>query len=274
MPPFQRVPYIGMMYHLADMNLTHPEPRPIEIDTGVGVLDRSMAVLGAVEDGARSFTEIVVATGLPRATAHRLIRALERHGMLTSSERRLRLGPRILGLAATALREDPLREIAHPVLEDLSTQTGESAQLFVRDRDQRVCVDSVESSSELRTIVPIGAALPVTAGSAGKVFMAWTDEDDRERLIAQMRAPTAATPTGDVLRRQLRSIRRAGGATSVGERAPGVSSISAPVVDAHDDLRAVVSISGPERRIGRGSSDELVEAVARASRRLARALGA
>ncbi len=257
------------------MTVAHTPRERSAPDTGVGVLDRSMAVMRAVEEGARSFTEIARATGLPRPTAHRLIRALQGHGLLALDERAgYRIGPRILGLAAAGLREDPLRAIAHPVLQDLSTTTGESAQLYVRVADQRVCVDSVESSSELRTIVAVGSALPLTAGSAGKVVLAWDTHDDRERLIESMQAPTAATPTGDALRRQLASIRRTGSAYSLGERAQGVGSISAPVLDAHGELRAVVSISGPERRLGRGATAALTGAVVAAAARLEASLGA
>src|SRR5207344_785715 len=92
------------------------------VETGVGVLDRSMAILAAVERGARSFTQIVEATGLTRPTAHRLVKALEEHGMLTMAGglRGYRLGPRLLGLAATAMRELPLRDLAHPALERLA----------------------------------------------------------------------------------------------------------------------------------------------------------
>ena len=61
--------------------------------SGVGVLDRCAAILRAVEDGARSFTDIVAATGLSRSTAHRLIQGLEDHGFL-AADRRLRLRAR------------------------------------------------------------------------------------------------------------------------------------------------------------------------------------
>ena len=59
---------------------------------------------------------------------------------------------------------------ARPALAWLHEQTGESVQLFVRDGDARVCVESIESPRELRTIVPVGARLPLSVGSAGRVL--------------------------------------------------------------------------------------------------------
>src|SRR5918996_6509457 len=151
--------------------------------SGVGVLDRCVAILRAVEEGARSFTDIAGATGLTRSTAHRLIQGLEDHGFLLQiGGLGYALGPRLLTLATSASRDLPLRELAHPSLERLARSTGESAQLYVRDGDRRICVDTAESESELRTIVDIGASLPLTKGSAGTVFLAWGSERDQALL--------------------------------------------------------------------------------------------
>ena len=66
------------------------------------------------------------------------------------------------------------------------------------------------------------------------------------RLVARARELTAATPVTDRLRRQLATTRRLGWASSAGEREHGVGSVSAPVLGDHDELIAVVSISGPD----------------------------
>jgi DNA-binding IclR family transcriptional regulator len=240
--------------------------------SGVGVLDRAAAVLDAVEGGARTFTEVVEATGLARPTAHRLLRALVALGFLSQAEGRgYAPGPRLLRLAASALRELPLRELAHPALERLARETGESAQLYVRSGDRRVCVDAVESRHELRTIVEVGAALPLTAGSAGKVFLAWAE--DADRLVAGAEPLTAATPVGERLRRELRAIRRRGWAASSGERQPGVASVSAPVFGPDGRVAASVSISGPASRVGPAAARRLAEPVIAAAREIERAIG-
>jgi DNA-binding IclR family transcriptional regulator len=236
--------------------------------SGVGVLDRCVAILRAVEDGARSFTDIVDATGLTRSTAHRLIQGLEDHGFLLQiGGLGYALGPRLLALAASASRDLPLRELAHPSLERLARSTGESAQLYVRDGDRRICIDASESESELRTIVDIGASLPLTKGSAGTVFLAWAGAPDRARLVE-----TADDP--DRLERRLVTTRRRGWAESVAERAPGVASVSAPIVGPDGVLVAVVSVSGPAARLGSLRAKRYAPAVIEASREIEDALGA
>jgi DNA-binding IclR family transcriptional regulator len=253
-----------------------PRIAPSQIaDTGVGTLDRSIAVLDAVEHGARSHGHVVAATGLSRTTAHRLMKALEAHAFITfQGGYGYRLGPRLLQLAARSLQDLSLRAIGHAALERLAAVTGESAQLYVSaGYGERACVDAVQSSSELRTIVPIGSIMPVTSGSAGKVFLAWYPDVLREELIELREAPTDVTPTGDRLRRQLTAVRRLGWASSAGERKEGVGSVSAPVFGAADDLVAVVSISGPTSRVGRISAKRFAPAVMTAAREIERALG-
>jgi DNA-binding IclR family transcriptional regulator len=237
--------------------------------TAVGTLDRVVDVLNAVEAGARSYTDITRATGLSRATAHRLIRALEQHGfLLRVGGAEYALGPRILSLASSAMRELPLRELAHPVLERLATATGESAQLFVRDDDARICVDAVESESELRTIVDVGATLPLTKGSAGKVLLAWAGEHDRQRILGSLPPDEAKR-----LERDIATTMRRGWADSIGEREPGVASVSAPVFDALGALVAAISVSGPAERIGALRGRRFAPAVTEAAREIEATLG-
>ena len=234
---------------------------------GVGVLDRSIAILDVVERGARSYTEIVEATGLTKSTAHRLIRALEAHGLLLYvGGMGYALGPKLLGLAATATRELPLRDLAHPMLERLARTTGESAQLYVRDGDRRVCVDAVESERELRTIVGIGASLPLSRGSAGKVFLAFDRIPDHARLIEGASDPSR-------LANQLATARRRGWADSVGEREHDVASVSAPIFGPGDVVLAAVSVSGPAQRLGALRAKRYAPAVLDAARAIERALG-
>lgn len=234
-------------------------------DTGVGTLDRVVAILDAVESGVHRFTGIMDATGLPRGTTHRLIASLEGHGFLSRYPGfGYRLGPRLLRLAHEAMRELPLRDVAHPSLERLARVTGESAQLYVRSGDERVCIDAVESRSELRTIVPVGASLPVHAGSAAKVFLAFAPDPGRH-------VRKAADPVR--FGRDVELVRTRGWASSNDERQQGVGSVSAPILGDRDVLLGVVSISGPSSRMSKANAKQYVPAVQEVARRIESALG-
>ena len=228
--------------------------------TAVGVLDRSVAILEAVEKGERSFRAIVAATGLTKPTAHRLISSLEDHGFLLHvGGLGYALGPRLLALASTAMRELPIRQLARPILERLARSTGESTQLYVRSEDRRICVDAVESDNELRTIVQIGASLPLNKGSAGKVFLAWGRAPDGLDLAD--------------IGTSLVTTRRRGWADSYGERESGVASVSAPIFGPRDHLLAAISVSGPQARLAGQQAKRYGPAVVQAAHEVEALLG-
>jgi DNA-binding IclR family transcriptional regulator len=209
--------------------------------SGVGVLDKAAVVLGALEAGPATLAALVAATGLARPTAHRLAVALEYHRLVARDmQGRFVLGPRLAELAASA-GEDRLLAAAGPVLVALRDHTGESAQLYRRQGDFRVCVSAAERLSGLRDTVPVGSALTMLAGSAAQVLLAW---EDPERLH---RGLHGARFTATVLS----AVRRRGWAQSVGEREPGVASVSAPVRGPAGRVVAAVSVSGPIERLTR-----------------------
>lgn len=203
-------------------------------------MDKAVAVLQAVAKEPCSLAELCTRTGLPRATAHRLAVGLEVHRLLRrGSDGRWRPGTALTELAGGAT--DPLLDAASAVLPRLRDITGESVQLYRRDGMQRVCVSAAEPPSGLRDTVPVGARLPMTAGSGAKVLAAWSDPATQRALLA------------DALygERTLLEVRRRGWAQSVAEREPGVASVSAPVRDSSGTVVAAVSVSGPIDRMGR-----------------------
>jgi DNA-binding IclR family transcriptional regulator len=204
--------------------------------SGVGVLDKAMAVVAALEASPRSLAELVDASGLSRPTAHRLAVALEAHGLVRrDDDGRFCLGLRLIGLGHEAAESVPVWAAARPALAWLHEQTGESVQLFVRDGEARVCVESIESPRELRTIVPVGARLPLEVGSAGRVLGGGGDG-----------RPWVA---------------------SVEEREEGVASVSAPVRDGRGRVVAAVSVSGPLQRLTRRPGQKYGALVADAAAR-------
>ncbi len=229
--------------------------------SGIGVLDKSIAVLRAAAAGPATLADLCALTGLPRATAHRLAVGLEVHGMLArDAGGRWRPGPALIKLAA--LVPDPLVTAAAAVLPGLRDRTGESVQCYRRDGMERVCVAAAEPTAGLRDTVPVGSRLSLAGGSGAQVLLAWAAPD----LLA------AVLPGAAFTERDLAQVRRRGWAQSVAQREPGVASVSAPVHDRAGHVLAAVSVSGPVERIGRRPgerwADELLEAAATLTARL------
>lgn len=230
--------------------------------SGIGVIDKAAGIIDAVADSPATLAELVDATGLPRATAHRLAVALEVHRLLARDmDGRFVLGPR-LGELAAAL-PDPLVAAAGPVLAWVRDESGESAQLYRRDGDVRVCIAAAERASGLRTTVPVGARLPMTAGSGAQVLSAWLDDTTLTDIL----------PRAEFAERALAEVRRRGWAQSVAQREAGVASVSAPVrAPSSGDVIAAISISGPIERLGRAPGPRYAPVLIAGAGRLTAAL--
>ena len=199
------------------------------------MLDKAVELIDSLAVGPKSLAELVAATGLPRATAHRLAVALEHHDFVRrDADGRFALGFRLAALGRAALDRNPLAELSRPALAWLRDATEESVQLYIRDGDRRVCIESLESPHGLRTIVAVGASLPLDVGSAGRVLR-------RDPIPAR------------------------GWVESVEEREAGVASVSAAVRDAHGGIVAAVGVSGPIERTTRRPGQRYGDAVGHAA---------
>lgn len=199
------------------------------------MLDKAVDVLDSLVTGPKTLAELVSATGLPRATAHRLATALEQHDFVRrDSDGRFALGFRLATLGRAALDSTPLADLSRPALVWLRDTTEESVQLYARDGDHRVCIESFESPHGLRTIVAVGASLPLEFGSAGKILR------------------------GD-------DVPARGWVESVEEREAGVASVSAPVRDRHGNVIAAIGVSGPVERTTRRPGRRYGASVSRAA---------
>lgn len=204
-----------------------------------------MALLTAAAEGPCSLADLVARTGIARPTAHRLAVALEQHGLLTRDPAgHFGLGHRLVEWAAGA---DPLLPLAMHVVTVLRDRTGLSAQVYRRAGDRRLCVASAEPSSGLRDSVPVGAALSMQAGSGAQALVAWLPAAER-RLALRGATFTEA---------DLTRTRARGYAHSLGQREPGVASVSAPVRDRTGAVIASVSASGPIDRLRRPTREQI-----------------
>ena len=226
------------------------------------MLDKAALVLTALESGPATLAALVQQTGLARPTAHRVAVALEHHRLVARDlQGRFVLGPR-LGELSSAAGEDRLLATAGPVLARLRDITGESAQLFRRQGDVRVCVAAVERPSGLRDSVPVGSQLTMNAGSAAQILLAWEDPERMHRGLQHSAFSAAA----------LASVRKRGWAQSVSEREPGVASVSAGVRSPTGKVVASVSVSGPLERLSRQPGRMHAPAVMAAADRLSQSL--
>jgi DNA-binding IclR family transcriptional regulator len=191
-------------------------------------------------------------TRLPMSTVRRMLEDLSLAGVVyrTVKPSGYVPGPHLVAIAALLMAgDDPLRRVGLPVLQSLVAATEETASILVRRGQMRVCIESVESVQNLRSVMPIGSVFPLYQGASGKVLCAWSSERDEEIADAAVQLVPTLWPTRTRFLDAMREIRENGYAISHGERERAVSSVAAPVFNTSATCVAAISVSGPTERI-------------------------
>jgi DNA-binding IclR family transcriptional regulator len=205
------------------------------------------------EAGSLGVTEIAMELGLAKAVVHRILQAFKAKGYVDVDPvtRRYRLGPAAMVLGLSYLDRLDVRTVAHDALRQLSAATNETATLSVRFGDQRVYVDQVNPSRDVQMVVQLGRPFPLHAGASSRAFLAFLPDDEQKQYLSQRLEQVTDDTLVDpaALRAELRVIRAAGFAKSIGESDPGTVAAAAPVFDRHGDVTAVMSVCGPRERL-------------------------
>ncbi len=202
------------------------------------------------------------ALDMPKSSTHRLLGELATLGIVRrTDDGRYSLGPRLLYWGEAAADTFDLREVADAPMRRLRDEVGESVHLYVRDDDTRICIAAVEGRHELRPFIQLGRPLPLRVGAAGKLLLAFADEEVQRTELRRALKDESTLPNapGRRLSEQLDEIRATRWATSVGEREQGVSAAATAVVDSGDRVVAALCISAPTTRLGPDGFEEMRE---------------
>ncbi len=207
----------------------------------------------SVQERQLSLADLAVRTGIPRATAFRLLSTLEDEGFLVKEDGEYRPGFKCFVLGGVAAASLDLRKEARPYLTALRNDTGETSQLAILDSWQIVYLDRVPSLQAVGYMTArTGAIFPSYCTALGKVMLAHQPEADVLGWAATQafKAHTPNTITAaDRLLDELRSIRDRGFSTDEQEREVGVRCIAAPVRDHDGEVVAAISVAGPAERM-------------------------
>jgi len=220
---------------------------------GVEAVERAMQLLDAFdqEQQAYELRDLAARTGFTKPMIIRLTASLERFGHIQRDEQgRYRLGPSLWRLGARYRRNYSIEGVIRPVLEEMVARSQETAAVYVRAGDKRICLYRQNSPRRARHHVEIGDQLPLTAGAAGHVILAFEGEDG---------------PHYD-------AIRRDGHCVSHGERDPDVSGIAVPIFREGDEFVGALITSGLRSRI-EPAAEALLALTQEAGHTVSKALG-
>jgi IclR family KDG regulon transcriptional repressor len=221
----------------------------------VRAVERAMEILSTFdgEHEDRGVSEIAQATGLHKATTHRIMMTLLNGGFLerTMDGERFRLGLRAVELGLGALRRLDVRRAAFPYMEQLVERFQETCDLSIFDRGWMLYVEVVHSEHSLTIAARIGRHLPAYCTASGRVFLAFLPPEVVAPILDAPLTPcTEQTITSpDQLREELAATRQRGYALDDEEFEAGIRAVSAPVRDIDGNVIAALSIPGPTNRM-------------------------
>lgn len=223
----------------------------------------------AYADVPLGVTEAARRLGVAPSTAHRLLSTLVASGfaMRAPEGRGYRRGPelvRMFGRRPVALVL--LRDVAHPVLERISRESGETAHLSILEGLDVVGIDHVESAAPVVFRHPVGSRVPAHATAVGHALLAFAP-GAAEVLIAEglARLTDSTVPHGEALRQSMADVRRRGYAVNNRQWHAETAGAAAPILDRSGEAVAAIGISGPASRIGRRETLDRLGRLARSA---------
>lgn len=221
---------------------------------GVAAVNRALSILMAFEDSVEGMTlaELSTVTGYYHSTILRLCESLEHFGFIKRLEDgRFMLGPTPFYLGMLYQESFRLWDYAAPVLRHLVHQTKETAAIYVREGQERVCLHRMTQPRSVLMHVREGDRVPLDKGAAGKALLAFSEEE------------------GEVFDQ----IRRAGYAVSLSERQTESAAIACPVFGPRQKLLCVLSLGMPLFRFNRSVFRQTLPLVVQAAQQLTKDLG-
>lgn len=254
--------------HSSQGSVVDTSKQKIELDqsTGTQLLDRAVALLNHLGDigerGARA-QEVAKTLGLTAPTAHRILAALQRHGLVEReiATKRYRLGLLLFAIGAKAADGTGLRRLCRPALSRIAAQTGDTVFLMARSGFNVVCVDRQEGSYIIGSLTGyIGGQVPLGVGSASLAILAYLPVEEAE-IVIEANAGLYEDYNGlnaNVIRGQLASVREKGYALDQDQLVAGISALAVPILPQGRDVMAALTINMTSARLPKKRIPELV----------------
>lgn len=225
-----------------------------------------------------SIGELSARLKMHKSIVSRLVTSLCEWRMLERdpATKRVRLGMGALQLGMQVANQNPLHRLALPMLGSLVERTRHTAHVSTRDHHEMLVVASVLSPDALRVTLQLGDRRPLHAAAAGKIFLAYLPDAQRDLIVAETGLPALTSETittAKELHASLATVRRAGVAWNNGESALGVGAVAAPVFAADGFVTGAVSSVFPLNLVKGADRSSLAEHVRKTAQELSMALG-
>ena len=209
--------------------------------------------------GPCGVSEISRQLGIGKNNVFRILSALESRGWVHQDieTKKYSLTGAMARVALKALSQLDIQEVSLPYLHELQQATGETSALSIREELERMFINSIPSSHNVRHVVAVGERRQLWYGSGGKAILAFMTEEEIEAVLDQFKKTGVSVLargqaiTVESLCEELTQIRKQGFAVAAGERYSEVCGVSAPIFNHNQEVVGCISVSGPVSRFDR-----------------------
>lgn len=249
---------------------------PARVGTAPGASEKTLLVLEAAMAHGR-FTDVVEATGLAKATVHRILATLiDRQFVAVATDGTYLPGPKILSLAGRAMARIDITAIVQPFVDELVAATHCTVHVGVKNGDEIVYLVRADSDKPYLMPSRVGLAIPLHTTGIGKVILGGFTEHGLVRFVERVGLPrrtpnTITTLAG--LQAEVAQIRRLGYALDREENVPGVACVAAPIRDTSHTVSYGISISTLTLEHSMDQLEAMAPLAIEAAERISAALG-
>lgn len=222
---------------------------------GTAAFTKFMSVLQLVADSPRTLgiAELCKVANLPRPTVYRIVDALRAEGLIAEAQPddTFMLGPRLISLASKSWAMFDLRTIAHPFIEKLRDETGETVHLAVPSGTEMVYIDKLESPQTVRMTSRIGTRITLYSSSVGKAYLAALPPDEQKGLLGKIAFKRFTSHTimqRKALDAELKKTLKRGYSLDHEETELDIRCIGAAIINAAGRPVGAISVSVPKYR--------------------------
>jgi DNA-binding IclR family transcriptional regulator len=212
----------------------------------VPALDKAFDVielLANTPDGA-TMNEIATRLGRSMGELFRTVIAMEMRGLLQKSPEtdRYTVTYKFLDLALKATPAQDLTRAAAPAMQRLVNQISQSCHLVVPNGSEGLVVYRQENPDMRGFMVRVGASVSLARSCSGRVILAFSDEQQRERMLQLAERLDRTRVNREQLDAQLQAIREQGFERCASAITHGVTDISYPVFGFYGNLVAALTV--------------------------------
>ena len=205
---------------------------------GAPSVKKAFAILNAIASSRQGFgvSELAKKLKMAKSTVHGMTSALEELGAVMRHPRtkKYKLGFTLLEIGRSAYSQIDLKTAARPVTVDLMEKTRTSIFLGILNGDHVTILDIVEARQDLNITAPVGSSIPLFAGAVGKVFLAFMEQEQADRMIQSKKLPRFTDKSisdPQRYRRELEQVREQGYAVDDEEYIMGVRAVASPLME-------------------------------------------